>query len=78
MAQIIPSDITRAVLAGGKAPELETLQILCDRLPNDYTVFHGVHWSREYRSWTHFGEIDFVVINRAGLRPPPRRPATRR
>jgi hypothetical protein len=27
---------------------------------------HGVHWSREYEAWTHFGEIDFVVLNRAG------------
>ena len=35
-------------------------------LPNDYTVFHGVHWSREYEAWTHFGEIDFVVLNRSG------------
>ncbi len=66
MAHIIPSDITRAALAGARAPELETLQSLRDRLPNDYTVFHGVHWSREYKSWSHFGEIDFVVINHAG------------
>lgn len=66
MAHIIPSDLTRAALAGGRTPELETLALLRDRLPADYTVFHGVHWSREYRSWTHFGEIDFVVLNRAG------------
>ncbi len=66
MAHIIPSDITRAALAGARAPELETLQTPRDGLPNDYTVFHGVHWSREYKSWSHFGEIDFVVINRAG------------
>jgi hypothetical protein len=25
-----------------------------------------VHWSREYEAWTHFGEIDFVVLNRSG------------
>ncbi|MCY4263346.1 MAG: ATP-binding domain-containing protein, partial [Gammaproteobacteria bacterium] len=46
--------------------ELAALKILEKGLPNDYTVFHGVHWSREYESWTHFGEIDFVVLNRAG------------
>jgi len=66
VAHIIPSDLTRAALAGAKTPELDTLRLLKDALSNDYTVFHGVHWTREYRSWTHFGEIDFVVINRAG------------
>lgn len=66
MATIIPADLTRAALAGGRSPELETLAILRDRLPAQYTVFHGVHWSREYRGWTHFGEIDFVVLNPAG------------
>lgn len=36
-------------------------------LPNDFTVFHGVHWSREYEAWTHFEEIDFVGLNAADL-----------
>jgi hypothetical protein len=46
--------------------ELETLRGLKSGLSNDYAVFHGVHWTREYRGWTHFGEIDFVVLNRSG------------
>jgi hypothetical protein len=66
MAHIIPSDLTRAALAGAKHPELETLRTLKDTLPNDYTVFHGIHWTREYEAWTHFGEIDFIVLNPAG------------
>ena len=66
MAHLIPSDLTRAALAGAKSPELDTLRVLKDTLPNDYTIFHGVHWSREYVGWTHFGEIDFIVLNRAG------------
>ncbi len=66
MAHIIPADITRAALAGARTPELQTLRQLRDQLPGDYTVFHGVHWAREYQAWTHFGEIDFVVLNRAG------------
>ena len=45
---------------------LETLKALKAQLPDDYTIFHGVHWSREYAAWTHFGEIDFVVLNRSG------------
>ena len=66
MARIIPSDITRLALAGAHEPELETLAQLRDRLPDDYTVFHGVHWSRQYKGSTVYGEIDFVVVNRAG------------
>ena len=66
MAYIIPSDITRMALAGAENPELTTLADLKKSLPSDYTVFHGVHWTREYASNTAFGEIDFIVINRAG------------
>ncbi len=66
MAHIIPSDISRLALAGAHAPELETLRLLKSALPDDYTVFHGVHWSRGYEKWSHFGEIDFVILNRSG------------
>ena len=64
MARLIPSDIGRLELAGGHRPELETLRYLRDALPAAYTVFHGVHWSREYRGHTVYGEIDFAVLNR--------------
>ena len=43
MARIVPSDLTRLALSGAHAPELETLAALRDTLPDDYTVFHGVH-----------------------------------
>lgn len=66
MACLVPSDLSRLALAGAHAPELETLAVLQAALPNDYTVFHGVHWTREYAGWTQFGEVDFVVLNRAG------------
>ena len=66
MAHIIPSDLSRLALSGAHQSELKTLQILKTELPNDFTIFHGVHWSREYEAWTHFGEIDFVVLNRSG------------
>jgi hypothetical protein len=66
MAYIVPSDIPRLALSGAHEPEIETLGFLKKSLPNDYTVFHGVHWTREYHGWTHFGEIDFVVLNRSG------------
>ena len=66
MARIVPSDLTRLALSGAHEPEIETLAILRDTLPDDYTVFHGVHWTRQYKGRTLYGEIDFVVLNNAG------------
>ena len=63
MARIIPSDITRLALNGVHEPEIQTLQVLKGALPDDYTVYHGVHWSPQYQGMTLFGEIDFVVLN---------------
>lgn len=53
-------------LAGAENPELATLADLKKALSKAYTVFHGVHWTREYANNTAFGEIDFVVINQSG------------
>lgn len=66
MARIVPSDITRPALAGRHSGELTTLAHLKKALPDDYTLLHGVHWSREYAKWTHFGEVDFVIVNQGG------------
>lgn len=66
MAQLIPSDLTHVQRSGWHVPELETLNTLRARLPVDYTVYHGVHWTREGVGTTAFGELDFVIVNRAG------------
>ena len=66
VARVFPSDVSKLALAGAPHPELVTLALLKKRLSDDFTVFHGVHWSREYAKWTHFGEVDFVVVNRNG------------
>ncbi|MDX1572362.1 MAG: nuclease-related domain-containing protein, partial [Xanthomonadales bacterium] len=66
MARIVPSDLSRLALSGAHQPELATLALLKDALPDHYTVFHGVHWSRQYQGTTIYGEVDFVVLNRAG------------
>ncbi len=66
MARIIPSDLSRLALSGAHGPEIATLAVLRDTLPDDYTVFHGVHWTRQYRGRTLYGEVDFVVLNNAG------------
>jgi len=51
MAYIVPSDIKKLEFSAGNSHELDTLAYLQKHLSNDYTVFHGVHWSREYQSW---------------------------
>lgn len=66
MARIVPSDLSRLALSGAHQPELATLAGLKDALPDHYTVFHGVHWSRQYQGTTVYGEVDFVVLNHAG------------
>jgi hypothetical protein len=66
MAHLLPSDISHLTLASVREPELETLRQLQARLPSAYTVFHSVHWSREYKSDIKFGELDFVVVNQGG------------
>ncbi|MYB35510.1 MAG: AAA family ATPase, partial [Gammaproteobacteria bacterium] len=66
MAYLVPSDLSQLHLSDPHNPEIRVLHMLKRELPNDYTVFHGVHWSREHAQKTHFGEIDFVILNRAG------------
>jgi hypothetical protein len=55
MARIIPSDLSRLALSGTHEPEIQTLALLRDELPDDYTVFHGVHWTRQYKGRTLSG-----------------------
>ena len=66
MAQIFPSDIEAARVSGESDDELETLITLRDALPDDYGVYHSVHWSAVRPKYTDFGEINFVIVNRAG------------
>jgi hypothetical protein len=66
MARIFPSDVTRLALGGRQRREIETVLALQSRLSDEYAVFHGVHWTREYRGDTLYGEIDLVVVNRSG------------
>jgi len=66
MAYLVPSDLTQVAFAKRHGRELETLAALRRDLGPEYTVFHGVHWSRAYRGHTVFGEADFIVVNRSG------------
>jgi hypothetical protein len=66
MAHLIPSDLAPMARCGWLVPELETLNHLRAKLPAEYTVFHSVHWTREERRGTAFGECHVVVVNQAG------------
>ena len=53
--------------AAGAAPfEIATLRRLAAELPDDYSVFHGVHWTRLDHGYSVFGEIDFIVLGPKG------------
>lgn len=65
MAAIFPSNVTHFAFKTATRVELKTLLMLKNWLPDDYTVFHNVHWTDEGEVNTRFGEVDFVVV-RAG------------
>ncbi len=67
MAHIQP-DGWRALndASGAAQREIETLARLADGLSDAYTVYHAVHWTNVSGHWSIYGEIDFVVVNRAG------------
>lgn len=66
MAQVIPTGWRQLTAFGALQREFETLAILADGLPDTYTVYHGVHWTRVDKQHSVFGEVDFVIVNAAG------------
>jgi hypothetical protein len=66
MARILPDGWRELETSGAAAREIETLARLADALPDDYTVYHAVHWTNLERGFAFHGEIDFVVVNRSG------------
>ena len=66
MARIVPRGWRELEALGAAQREIETLALLADALPDDYTVYHGVHWTRLERGFSAYGEIDFVVVGPSG------------
>ena len=66
MARIIPDGWRELAVSGAAIREIETLGRLAEALSDDYTVYHAVHWTNLDRGFAVHGEIDFVVVNRAG------------
>jgi hypothetical protein len=66
MARILPDGWKALHLSGGARREIETLAQLEAALPDDYTVYHSVHWTRLRQGFSVFGEMDFVVVSPSG------------
>ncbi len=66
MARIVPDNWQHLAASGAAARERETLALLETGLPDDYTVYHGVHWTRLQEGFSVFGEADFVIVSPAG------------
>ncbi|MFZ3043190.1 MAG: ATP-dependent helicase [Thiobacillus sp.] len=66
MAHIIPAGWQALPATGAEQREIETLALLAGGLPDAYTVYHGVHWTRVSQGHALVGEIDFAIVNPAG------------
>jgi hypothetical protein len=62
MAHIQPPGWRELAVTGAAQREIETLAQLEQALSDDYTVFHGVHWTNVETGWSAYGEIDFIVV----------------
>lgn len=66
MAQIYPDDFQILEKEFRFNGEIETLICLRDELPVQYSVFHGVHWTKVEDDAAVYGEIDFLIVNPYG------------
>lgn len=66
MAKVIPEGWRELSAVGAAQREIETLALLAGGLPDDYTVYHGVHWTRIEQGYALAGEIDFAIVSPAG------------
>jgi len=67
MAIVHPAGWRELSATGAARREIETLALLADGLPDDYTVYHGVHWTRvQHGNHAIVGEIDFAIVGPTG------------
>ena len=66
MAQIYPDNWQQLQLGGHLGREVDTLALFARHLPDEYEVFHQVHWISLNDDRTGLNEADFIIINRAG------------
>ncbi|MDR1888801.1 MAG: ATP-binding domain-containing protein [Zoogloeaceae bacterium] len=65
MPTILPTD-WRLSAASTHAGEFQTLELLAERLPDELTVFHSLHWTNAAKHYTQWGEIDFCILHPSG------------
>ena len=67
MAKVFPDGWRELAATGAAERELQTLAQLAHGLGDDYTVYHGVHWTRvERNNYAIVGEIDFAIVGPTG------------
>ncbi len=66
MAKFVPEGWRELSAIGSALREIETLAVLADGLSNDYTIYHGLHWTRIHQKCAVVGEIDFAVVTPSG------------
>ncbi len=66
MAQLFPNDVEAVAQEHRFYGEMATLLRLRDELPDQYAVFHGVHWTKVEDNAAIYGEIDFLIVNPYG------------
>lgn len=66
MAQLIPASPQALAAHPSAIRENETLELLARELPDEYRIFHGVHWTRLKDHFTIYGEVDFAVVAPSG------------
>lgn len=67
MARIVPDGWKEFTAEGVLPNEAVTLHLLERELPDAYTVYHGVCWTKVHdRGFAVFGEIDFIVLEPSG------------
>lgn len=66
MAKVFPDGWRELEASGAAQREIETLGVLAAALPDDYTIYHSVHWTCLEQGFSIYGDVDFAVVNRAG------------
>lgn len=66
MAKVVPEGWRELSAIGSALREIETLSVLAEGLSADYTIYHGLHWTRIHQGCALVGEIDFAVVTPSG------------
>ena len=66
MAIIFPDGWKELEVTGAAGREIETLAFLAEALPDEYRIYHGVHWTRVQQNYQLWGEIDFAILSPSG------------